>query len=57
MIKAVIIEPIRNVYMTGFDTSGFTCDEGRYERDVKRRDPNLFRASLLWLVEGQVTSE
>jgi hypothetical protein len=28
MIKAVIIEPIRNVYMTGFDASGFTYDEG-----------------------------
>jgi hypothetical protein len=28
MIKAVIIEPIRNVYVTGFDASGFTYDEG-----------------------------
>jgi hypothetical protein len=28
MIKAVIIEPIRNVYVTGFDASGFAYDEG-----------------------------
>jgi hypothetical protein len=26
MIKAVIIEPIRNVYVTGFDASGFAYD-------------------------------
>ncbi|MBY8872012.1 hypothetical protein K7640_09180 [Micromonospora sp. PLK6-60] len=58
LIKETVIDDVRGFYLIGFDESGYTYDEQRYEAQVLRRDPKRrkMRASLLWLVEsGAIT--
>lgn len=53
MIKRAVVEEVRNFYMIGFDESGLLIDEEAYRAQVLCFDKRPFRASLLWLVDGQ----
>ncbi len=64
LIKHSVLDEVKQFYFSRFfDGTGFVHDEEnheefrrvkkRYEDEVKSRDPNTFRASLLWLVDGE----
>lgn len=51
LLKASILERVRSFYTTGFDSSGFTLDEG-YSKEVLSRNKSELYASLDWLAEN-----
>lgn len=54
MIKQSVLEEVRLFYRLGFDETGWQYDEDGYKRHVLGRAPkDRFRASLLWLVDGE----
>lgn len=53
-IKVGVMHDVREFYCVGFDQSGMKYDEVRYKAQVLDKAPkDKFRASLLWLVEGE----
>ncbi|MCE0768115.1 hypothetical protein LWC35_35255 [Pseudonocardia kujensis] len=56
MIKQAVVPAVRGFYLTGFDESGYTYDEESYKESVLSLDRSVFRASLLWLVNGDAIS-
>jgi hypothetical protein len=50
ILRASIIDQIRDFFITGFDESGLIISEN-YRKEVLSLDRRLLRASLLWLKE------
>jgi hypothetical protein len=53
LIKTAVLDEVREFYWRGIEDGVVVYDEHAYAEDVLARAPkNKFRASLLWLVEG-----
>lgn len=53
LIKVAVLDEVREFYWRGIERGTMVYDEPRYADDVLARAPkDRFRASLLWLVEG-----
>jgi hypothetical protein len=53
LIKAAVLDEVHEVYWRGIVDGAMVYDEQAYAENVLARAPqNKFRASLLWLVEG-----
>jgi hypothetical protein len=53
LIKTAVLDEVREFYWRGIEDGVVVYDEQAYAEDVLARAPkNKFRASLLWLVEG-----
>ncbi|WP_133066711.1 hypothetical protein [Brevibacterium aurantiacum] len=53
LIKYAVVDEVREFYWQGFEDGASVYDEQSYSQQVLSKMPkNRFRASLLWLVEG-----
>lgn len=52
LIKTAVLDEVRQFYWRGIDDGVIVYDEQAYAQRVVRASKNKFRASLLWLVEG-----
>jgi hypothetical protein len=54
LIKTAVLDEVRAFYWCGIDDGAYVYDEQAYSEHVLAKAPkNKFRASLLWLVEGE----
>jgi len=54
MIKVAVLDEVHEFYWRGIERGTTVYDESRYADDVLAKAPkDKFRASLLWLVEGE----
>jgi len=54
LIKTAVLDEVHEFYWRGFDDGANLYDEREYAEKVLAKSPkNRFRASLLWLVEGE----
>lgn len=54
LIKVAVLDEVREFFWRGIERGTMVYDESRYAADVLAKAPkDRFRASLLWLVEGE----
>lgn len=54
LIRAEVVDKVRDFYLTGFNQEGYTYDEIAYQDDVLSKSPkSRYRASCAWLVENR----